>query len=425
MMDREDVFDYYTRETILESIVDSSKNREVSAALRSGGYTSRPNIVEYPQDVKKLLKDGAVSFHGSVERWSNPMQIDTKMSSDDFNRLRKGWDLIIDIDSSMGIEAAKITVLKVIGFLESYGIESYGVKFSGRRGFHVGIPWESFPAKVDFERTEKKFPEIPQAVVSYIRNEVESELLESFIDMKGSFHELSKELEGPVESLSPFAFVDIEKDWGRRHLFRLPYSLHEKTWLVSYPMEKEEIESFEMDNAKPENIETGRSFLDEPDKKEAMQLVIDSVNWVNKQKEREKEEIEEKTEKIEPDEPIPEKRFPPCVKLILEGLPDGRKRSVFILITFLRNMKWDWDRIEEKLKEWNDDNKPPLSENYINTQIKWFKRQDRELLSPSCDHDLYYTSFGVCKPDEICKDGTEEIQIKNPVVYPFKKKGDS
>lgn len=415
MMDREEIFNYYGRGKILESLVRASKDREVSATLRSGGYTSRPNILEYSQDVKELVGNGAVAFHGSVERWKNPMQLDTKMAESDFNRLRGGWDLIMDIDSSMGLQAAKITLKKILDVLEDYGIESYGVKFSGRRGFHVGLPWEMFPRKVDFEATENQFPEIPRAVVAYVRSEIKSELLEKFIDLKGSFHQLSKELETPVERLSPFAFVDVEKDWGRRHLFRLPYSLHEKTWLVSYPIEKNEIDSFEMSDAEPDRVRTGRRFLKETDGKEASRLVVDSVNWMSRQKERRREEKKEK-KKIEPEEPVPEERFPPCIKRILKGLPDGRKRSVFILITFLRNMKWDWGKVEEKLKEWNEKNKPPLPENYINTQIKWFKRQDRELLPPSCDHDLYYTSFGVCDPDELCE------EVKNPVVYPFKKK---
>lgn len=420
-MDREEVLNYYKREKVLESLLKSAEEREVSTRLSTGNYTSRPNILQYSSDVIKFVKKGGVSFHGSVERWTNPMELGTKLREEDFNRLRKGWDLILDIDSELELEAGKFALKRVISFLEGYGIESYGIKFSGRRGFHVAVPWEAFPKKVDFEPAKEQFPKIPQAVANFLRNEIESDLLQDLIQMKGSFHELSKEVEGHLEKLSPFAFVEIEKDWGRRHLFRLPYSLHEKTGLVSYPLKRSEIDSFEKEEADPEEIEEGRKFLKDANRGEAKDLVVDALNWKSEQKEK-KEEREE-VEEIKPENPVQKGRFPPCIKLILEGIPDGRKRSVFILITFLRKMKWDWERIEEKLKEWNQKNDPPLPENYINTQLKWFKRQKRSLISPSCDNDLYYRSFGVCKPNEICKEGTDEIKIKNPVVYPFKKKG--
>lgn len=422
-MNRKEILEYYDRGDVVEAIISASKDREVSATLSSGGYTSRPNILQYKKDLLELVKEGAVSFHGSVERWSNPMELGTKLRREEFDRLRKGWDLILDIDSDMGLMTAKLAAKRIVSVLEDYGIENYGIKFSGRRGFHVGVPWEAFPKNVDFEPTEEQFPKIPRAVASYIRNQIRSGLLQDLIELKGSFHELSKELKGHIERLTPFAFVEVEKDWGRRHLFRMPYSLHEKTWLVSYPLEKEELMDFEKSDAEPGKIEEGRRFFKEVEKGAAKDLVVDSVNWASRQ-ERMKREGEKGGRKIEPKSPVPEERFPPCIKHTLGGLPDGRKRSVFILITFLRTMKWDWEKIEKRLEEWNKENRPPLPENYINTQLKWFKRQERDLIPPSCDNDLYYKSFGVCKPNEICKQGTEEIQIKNPVVYPFKKNSD-
>ncbi|MFP4116008.1 MAG: DNA primase small subunit domain-containing protein [Candidatus Aenigmatarchaeota archaeon] len=420
-MDRKEIIDYYEQEGIVNSVLKVSEDREVSGTLSGGGYTTRPNILQYKNDFLSMVENGSVAFHGSVERWKNPMKLDTKMRKEDLDRLRKGWDLILDIDSELDLEAAKLAASRILELMEDYGIEDYGVKFSGRRGFHIGIPWEAFPKKLDFEKTRKQFPKIPQAVVSFLREEIKSDLLQDLIELKGSFHKLSEELKGHVKKMTPFAFVEVEKDWGKRHLFRLPYSLHEKTWLVSYPLKKEELEDFQMEDAKPEKVEPGRRFLKDVETNCAKDLVVDAVNWMSKKRERREEEEEVKDKKIKPEDPVPEERFPPCIKNILEGLPDGRKRSVFVLITFLRRMSWDWGKVEEKLEEWNRENNPPLSENYINTQLKWFKRQDRELVSPSCDHDLYYKSFGVCEPDEKCKQGTDEIQIKNPVVYPFKK----
>ena len=77
-------------------------------------------------------------------------------------------------------------------------------------------------------------------------------------------------------------------------------------------------------------------------------------------------------------------------------------------------MGWKKDEIEKRIFEWNKKNRPPLRDNYISTQLKWFERQNRDLLPPNCDNQQFYKSFGVCQPDKKCK------KVKSPVVYPFK-----
>ena len=114
-----------------------------------------------------------------------------------------------------------------------------------------------------------------------------------------------------------------------------------------------------------------------------------------------------------PKRAIPKQFFPPCIKNILKGLEDGRKRSVFILINFLRSLGWDFDSIEKELYEWNKRNKEPLRENYIASQLKWHKKNPI-YLPPNCDNRNYYLDIGVCQPDPLCKG------IKNPVTYSFK-----
>jgi DNA primase large subunit len=100
---------------------------------------------------------------------------------------------------------------------------------------------------------------------------------------------------------------------------------------------------------------------------------------------------------------------------------DGKKRSVFILVNFLRNMGWDLDKIEKKLSEWNEKNYPTLRTNYLRGQLRWHFRQDRNLLPPNCDNQNFYRSLGICNPDKFCKSNTERITLKNPVNYPFRK----
>jgi len=116
--------------------------------------------------------------------------------------------------------------------------------------------------------------------------------------------------------------------------------------------------------------------------------------------------------------PVPETLFPPCIKKILKGVQDGRKRSVFILVNFLRSMNWDLEKIEKTMFEWNEKNSPPLRTNYLRGQLRWHFRQERGLLPPSCDNENFYSSMGVCEADELCKGA---LPVKNPVNYPFKK----
>jgi len=115
--------------------------------------------------------------------------------------------------------------------------------------------------------------------------------------------------------------------------------------------------------------------------------------------------------------------FPPCMKLILGGLEDGRKRSVFTIANFLRLMNWPWYEIEEKVIEWNEKSKQPLPRNIILGQLRW--NQQNSMNPANCDVDTFYKSIGVCQPDSVCKNNTNKITIKNPINYPFRvmKKG--
>jgi len=105
---------------------------------------------------------------------------------------------------------------------------------------------------------------------------------------------------------------------------------------------------------------------------------------------------------------VREEFFAPCIKKILEGIEDGRKRSCFTLITYLRLCNWSWEEIEEKLAEWGK--KVGLKESILKSQLRWHKKQ-KPLLPANCSNDLFYRDIGICQPDEICK------KIKNPINY--------
>jgi DNA primase large subunit len=153
---------------------------------------------------------------------------------------------------------------------------------------------------------------------------------------------------------------------------------------------------------------------------DAEAFVIEALDWSAKHFVEVKEEIPKILVKKNI-KAIPEEYFPPCIKSALQGLSDGRKRSLFILTNFLRNMGWNLEKIENRITEWNEHNIPPIRTNYLRTQLRWHFRQQRNLLPPNCDNENFYIAIGICKPDEICKNGTDKIIIKNPVNYPFKK----
>ncbi len=409
------IYKYYSNENIKKIMVDLAKDREVVGTFLNGSYSKRPDILVYPRDVEEKVKEGIVAFHFSVEKWKDPMKLSSEMSEEQLRNLRKGWDVIIDIDAKSKLEHSKLAAEVIIDFLKDYGIKPT-VKFSGRRGFHIAIAENALPRKVNFQDVRKLYPDLLKTIIEFIREQTKQKILEELIKFEGGVASLIKTVDS-VSSLSPFEFLEIEKDWGPRHLFRAPFSLHQKTFLVSLPLKN--LKKFKLEDAKPFLFDKKSfkvEFLKNKDL-EASELVIAALEWKRKMKKEEKKVSEEIRPKISIKKiktKIPEEFFPPCIKNILKGLSDGRKRSVFTLLTFLRNVGWNNEEIEERLKEWNRNNKPPLRENYIRTQLKWHFRQERELLPANCDSDMFYKDIGVCEPDKICE------KIKNPVSYPFK-----
>ena len=401
-----EILKYYSNPFVQKEMLSIAKDREVVGSIEDGSYLNRPDVMLYPKDIEGKVKDGAVTFHCSVERWTQPMQLSTNLKQEEIENLRKGFDFLIDIDAKVKLEHAAIAARVVYNSLKDLGIEST-IKFSGSRGFHVGIAGNAFPEKIDFKETMKRYPEIPQTLAEYLTEKVKDEILEELIALEGGVASLISTVKS-VSQLSPYEFIDIEKNWGNRHLFRMPYSLHPKYWLVSLPIRVGDLKDFKKETAKPENLKTDVKFLVNREG-EATELLLRALDWKAKQP---KEVIRPKIIRKKSDKPIPEEYFPPCIKIILNGLSDGRKRSLFTLLSFLRAMNWKPEDIEKRIREWNLKNSQPLSERTLKTQLKWHFRQSRELMPANCYSQLFYVSFGVCKPDRNCS--------KNPVNYPFR-----
>ncbi len=400
------ILEYYSNPVVRKEILSTAKDREVVGSIEDGSYLKRPDVLLYPKDIEGKVKDGAVAFHCSVEKWTQPMQLSTNLKQEEIENLRKGFDFLIDIDAKVKLEHAAAAARVVYSFLKDLGIEST-IKFSGSRGFHVGIAGNAFPEKIDFKETRRRYPEIPQALAEYVTEKVKDEILEELIAVEGGVASLVRTVKS-VSQLSPYEFIDIEKNWGNRHLFRMPYSLHPKYWLVSLPIKFEDLKDFKKEMARPENLKTDIEFLVNKEG-EATELLLQALDWKAKQP---KEAIKPVRLRKKSDKPIPEEYFPPCIKIILNGLSDGRKRSLFTLLSFLRAMNWKPEEIEKRIREWNLKNLQPLSERTLKTQLKWHFRQSRELMPANCYSQLFYVSFGVCKPDQYCS--------KNPVNYPYR-----
>jgi len=170
MITLSDALLHYKKPEIQKAIVDSCKNREV--ATRFGeGFGKRPDTLTYPNDVLELVKNGATSFHVSEELWKNPLNISTDMKKREVEQLRIGWDLIIDIDFEEW-NSTKLIAHEIITALKKHNLSSISCKFSGNKGFHIGVPFEAFPKKVTInnQKIEIKnlFPEGVQRIVKYL-----------------------------------------------------------------------------------------------------------------------------------------------------------------------------------------------------------------------------------------------------------------
>src|SRR3989344_2565749 len=407
---RHQVLEYYSNGRIIDELVKNAKGREVAGALWDGRFDQRPNILQYPSDVVQMARKGVNSFHYSVEHWSNPMAL----TNENYQKLRTGRDMIIDIDSKLGLDESKLAAELICNLLRKYNITP-GVKFSGRRGFHICIPWGLFPNELDYKALEKMYPEVPRIIAGFVRDKIRDELLHELVKSRGAGTLI--ESIGDASELDPFYFVEVEKDWGNRHMFRAPYSFNEKTWLVSVPIEQNDLSGFDTKDAEFNKVLSKKRpefFRGEPG--EANDLITEAMDWHAAQK---KEVKVEKKRLVTFDRKISEEHFQPWVKAMLGGLGDGKKRSLFTLINFLKMMNWTRDEIAAKVLEWNAKNRPPLPQSIVLGQLRYAER--RETAPPAnCTNAAYYIDIGLCRPDAVCTRGGSGITIKNPIAYPFR-----
>jgi hypothetical protein len=410
ILTKQELISYYSNRDLQNILWEFGRNREVGARAIDGSYFKRPSVLMYPADIMGQVMKGAASFHSSVERWTNALLIDEHNQSE----LRTGFDWIIDIDSALGIEEAKIAACLVRDFLNSYGVK-YILKFSGRRGFHFGVFWENFPDAIDYKETRILYPELPKLLARFLRYNIEGKLWKELVEFKGSVEALN----GPnhVSNTDPFKLIEVEKDWSNRHLFRMPYSIHEKTGKASVLIKPDELEMFIPEMAEIGNFEF-REILLEGNPRGGERLISDAVFWHS----RMKQEMEEKAPKKETwrefvsfKDKIMRDNFPPCIEQILTGIKDGRKRSIFTLIAFLRSCNWTWAEVDEAVLDWGK--RMGMREGFVKAQLMWHKKQQKNVLPPNCKSEMFYKDMAICHPLPLCE------KVKNPVNFAIIKAG--
>lgn len=415
---------HYKRRDIQEAIIKHVESRETTVRYEDK-FGKRPDILQYPTDILEAAKKGATSFHTSEERWFNPLQLNPELKKKELDNLRIGWDLVLDIDCKF-IEYSKIAAHLIIRFLEYNKIKSYSIKFSGNKGFHIAVPFEAFPEKINNQFTKDLFPEAPRRIAHYITEKIKNPLSRQILKLENNDFNLIKEKTGletkdiiryqrnefgeriPALNVEPFLEIDTLLI-SSRHLYRAPYSLHEKSELVSIPIDPKKVLQFTKDQAKPGCPLSSFVFLSrKAEPNEAKSLLVQAFDFKIPQQE---EEIKLQREDMPlPENAIPEQNFPPCIHRILKGLEDGKKRSVFILINFLKKCGWGHEEVKAFILDWNKKNQEPLRENIIIGQLNYSKNK-KPILPPNCDNTDYYKSFNICHPEPLCK------KIKNPVNF--------
>jgi DNA primase catalytic subunit len=205
-----------------------------------------------------------------------------------------------------------------------------------------------------------------------------------------------------------------------RHLFRMPYSLHEKTSLASVVISEEELKDFDMlRDANPITIKP-KPFIKECEEGEASGLLRAALEFkipedkIVPDYNKSTEEFGNKVYKDFILKNFSHSLFPPVIQKILEGIKsDGRKRALFILLSFFNSLKMPIEQIAKEIQEWNKKNYEPLREGYVKSQIIWYERQKTKKLPPNFDKP-YYKDLGF-PPSQ------EELKYKNPVNYTIKK----
>ncbi len=509
---------YYSNPQIHEALLNFARDRETVPSYMMESFGKRPDMIQYASDIDGLVKKGATSFHTSEELWTDPLSLSPELGTKEINKLRKGWDLLIDIDSKY-LDISKLLAGLLIDELERNGVKNYGIKFSGSKGFHLIVSGKAFPRDYNGKKMNEMFPEWPRAICEYLMHSVRRDFNKKSKAVLGDEETVKKRtgeskdrfmevicpncgknakkgslivLRCPVckssiqrkdvkktkkrlkcmqadcpgilevieekeyfkcENCNSASSINKKETSGRyattftkyaqesddfsdeleeefagsffgasdlvlvapRHLFRMPYSLHEKTALASIVIGKNEIADFVPARADPFKIKI-KEFLPKNVENEAERLLAKALEW--KQAET-KEETENEIKKYQNKEfndaemkNVTDDMFPEPIKKLLKGLEDGRKRGLFVLLTFFRAVGFSPEEISKRVREWNEKNSPPLREGYVKSQIAWHLRQKKRIIPPNYSNEAFYRDIGLLDKKPTTKNPLVDVRRK-------------
>jgi len=288
---------YYERPAILESLIQQIQAREL--ALLNGWKVTRHLAAETANELFKQIDEfkEPCSVHGSIERFADTRSKETE---------RIGWDLVLDIDHD-NFEKAKELCLQTCYYLDRFGVTSYRIKFSGSRGFHVIVDGSAFDVDKYSASYLQAYPKLPLAVAIFI---------ERCMGIKGVFD---------------------RQVYQRNKVIRLAYSLHLGSNLVSVPVERNHIQSFECAFARPDNVKTDLCWSDNKTNVAEAQLLVEKVQeWIKK--ERPEPFAEPKQFHIDRGGGNYSNSW--IESLLKHGIEDGRHRAImYVIAPYLLNVR--------------------------------------------------------------------------------------
>ncbi|MFO7710809.1 MAG: hypothetical protein R6V53_03530 [Candidatus Woesearchaeota archaeon] len=195
---------HYKRPEIQKAIVDNAKGREVAVKFADKGFGKRPEILTYPAEVLDFAKKGVTSFHISEERWKDVQQLNTGLKKEAMDDLRSGWDLVIDIDST-DWNISRIATFLIAKTLQDFDVYRFDVKFSGNKGFHIGVPFETFPKYFGNQSTRTLFPDLPKKLATYLIDYINT----NYITIKDNTVAFADKLTYTLEKLKEITDKDV------------------------------------------------------------------------------------------------------------------------------------------------------------------------------------------------------------------------
>jgi len=341
---RRKLLEYYSNPQIMRAIFTFSTDREfVSAIVDSKGNRkmgARPNFLNEEGDIYSYIARGSNEFHTSIERWCDVMNLGKNKTKEEMDNNRKNWDFIIDIDVDIGFSYAKIIASEIVLFFVDEGIpkKDISIKFSGNKGFHIGLRGEEFPDYICnfggvLEKRAQAFPFLPLFILCYLEEKVSRQLKQKYID-NFSLENISEQLKQkyidssslkptkefllkptttnlqskptPLTTQTPYQkqqqtnlFVNLKLDFqvfSSRHFIRSPYSLHPKSGFVSLPILPSKIHSFKKEQATIDAVLSYSGdgllgFLDKYSVGKASKMVSNAFLWFDKKNKEEKKQI--------------------------------------------------------------------------------------------------------------------------------------